>query len=184
MSTTKTAIEKPERTTADIRLELFEGVNQEFSDFLSSIAEQDAMTPEQVDEVSKSLAGTVAKRDSLAKLIFALEESATVLREREKRIAVRRQEFEKIANLVRSSVLVCLQNNPAGIVKRVDGLENSFRVHANPPKVEITSEEDLPGQYITYIPQPDKNKIKEALKGGEEVPGARIADTTYRLEIK
>lgn len=178
------AIEKAERTLADVRQELWEGSEELFQQFLASIAEQAELTPEQQGVVGDYLAGTIEKRDRLAHFILQLDETAAMLREREKRLADRRHEYESLASMFRGSILAHLQNNPAGIVKRVDGMESSFRVKANPPKVEIVSETELPGEFINYVPQPDKRAIKEALESGKEVPGARIGETTYHLDIR
>jgi hypothetical protein len=56
----------------------------------------------------------------------------------------------------------------------------------NPPSVEIYDTMSIPAEY-TYTPEPvvkiDKVKIKEAIKAGKEVPGAKLESST-RLRIK
>lgn len=179
-----TAIVQKEKTLADLRQELFDGSNELFEQFLASIAEQSALTPEQSGKVGEYLAGAVEKRDKLAALVLELEEHADVLDARAKRLSEAARQPRKIAQMIRSSVLANLQNNPAGIIRRVDGLESSFRVAKNPAKVEIVSLEDIPDEYGKYEFVPDKRAIKDALEDGKEVPGAQMAETTYRLEIR
>lgn len=177
------------RTLADIKNELWLGTNELLSQFGASITDQMELTAEQQEVMGDYLQGTIEKRDRLASCIKAIEEEAERIREREKQLAERRHELEKVASLFRSSILIGLQNwkRPDGsctAITRVDGLESSFRVQKNPAKVEITDESAIPGQFITYKPQIELRTIKDALDRGEEVPGARISDTTYRLVIK
>lgn len=179
-----TAIQKTERTLAEIRLELWQGSDELYQQFLASITEQVELTAEQQETIGNYLSGVVEKRDKLADFIKSLEEEAERLRGREKVMADRRHEFESLAKMFRSSVLTAMQNNPAGIVLRVDGHESSFRVKKNPPRVDVFNEELLPGQFIKYAPVADKTAIKDALDAGQEVPGARIADPSYRLDIR
>ena len=49
----------------------------------------------------------------------------------------------------------------------------------NPPAVQIDDEKSIPSAYITVVPVsyvPDKKRISEALKSGEEVPGCRLTN--------
>lgn len=65
----------------------------------------------------------------------------------------------------------------------------SISIRKNPPSVEITNTDDLPFSFWRTpeqkppAPAPDKDAIKLALKRGEDVPGARLNQTT-RLDIK
>lgn len=60
----------------------------------------------------------------------------------------------------------------------------TMRVQLNPPRVEV-NEAVLPAQYFDIIPetqQPNKARIKAALKAGEEVKGAQLVqDKTLRI---
>ena len=51
-----------------------------------------------------------------------------------------------------------------------------IKLGLNPPKVEVLNASLLPERYVrrTLTTAPDKTAIKEALKAGENVPGARI----------
>ena len=60
------------------------------------------------------------------------------------------------------------------------------KVRKNPASVQISEVEAIPSLYCRVVParyEPDKSAIKEAIKSGEEVPGATLIQTT-RLDIK
>ncbi len=53
-----------------------------------------------------------------------------------------------------------------------------------PPSVSIEEEEIIPNKYkITQAPKVDKQKILDALKQGQRVPGARLVDDRVYLKI-
>lgn len=60
------------------------------------------------------------------------------------------------------------------------------KLRKNPVSVQISEVEAIPSLYCRIVParyEPDKTAIKEAIKNGEEVPGASLVQTS-RLEIK
>ena len=59
------------------------------------------------------------------------------------------------------------------------------KIQKNPPKVVIFDEQDLPAKFVEIVQTQRINKvaIKEALKAGESVDGARI-DQGFSLRIK
>jgi hypothetical protein len=63
-------------------------------------------------------------------------------------------------------------------VTELSGDDRRFKLSASAPRVDIFSENDLPGSFVRekVIHEPDKDLIKEALKRGEEVPGARLLE--------
>ena len=60
-------------------------------------------------------------------------------------------------------------------------------IQKNPAAVDIFDALSIPADYMTTpkppAPAPDKAKIKDAIKAGQEVPGARLTQST-RLSIK
>ena len=50
----------------------------------------------------------------------------------------------------------------------------SFGIQKNPPSIEIWDEYAIGQEYIKTIYEIDRTKIKNALKAGEEVNGARL----------
>jgi chromosome segregation ATPase len=89
-----------------------------------------------------------------------------------------------------------LQDRKRSLVNRMDGLKNYLKgqmeaanmpkiktathtisLQNNPPAVNIYDQEQIPASFLTIIPeqyQPDKKRISEALKAGEQVPGAEL----------
>ena len=63
----------------------------------------------------------------------------------------------------------------------------ALKIKKNPPSVVIDSPDMIPAEFMKAPPPPppsiDKVAIKEALKSGTEVPGARL-NQELRLEIK
>ena len=74
-----------------------------------------------------------------------------------------------------------LKNNLLSVMKTLERPKiktqfNSFSIRKNPPSVAITDEAEIPEVFfITPAPVVSKSAILEALKRGEEVPGAQLA---------
>lgn len=62
--------------------------------------------------------------------------------------------------------------------------EHKVSLRKNAPSVEVFDQEQLPSDYIRVKCEPDKTAIKAALKAGNEVPGARLADPTTSISIR
>jgi vacuolar-type H+-ATPase subunit H len=152
-----------------------------FEEFFRSIVEQESFDDSQKEELAKYLQGAIEKRDRLGEFIARMEAEAEAIRGEEKRLGERRKGFEKIADSIRSSIH---QQMLDWGVKKVEGKLFTFAVQANPASVEITDESLIPGDYIDYKPQVDRNKLKDALKAGQEVPGARLVTDRTSLRIK
>lgn len=93
---------------------------------------------------------------------------------------------EKIAKGLRDYLK---ENMERAGIEKIECPMFSIGIRKNPPAVEITSTDDLPFAFWKTpepkppVPAPDKAAIKDALKRGEDVPGARMSQST-RLEIK
>jgi hypothetical protein len=72
-------------------------------------------------------------------------------------------------------------------IERIDCPMFSISIRSNPPSVDVFDQLQVPiGYMITPLPppdRPDKALIKEALKAGKDVPGARLTQG-QRLVIK
>lgn len=152
-----------------------------FEEFFQSIVEQEGFDETQKTELAAYLEGAIEKRDRLGDFIVRMEAEAEAIRAEEKRLASRRQGFEKIANCMRDSIH---QQMLEWQIKKVEGARFTFAVQKNPASVEIVNEAEIPGDFIDYKPQVDRNKVKEALKAGQEVPGARLVDDRTSLRIR
>lgn len=107
----------------------------------------------------------------------AIKQAETALAQRRARIAARREWLE-------GYLLVNMQR--CGISKIEHPLA-TISLRANPGKVLIIDEAAIPWEFMRQPPQPpaapEKTLIRDALKRGEDVPGARL-EVTQRVEIK
>ena len=152
---------------------------ENFQEFFDSIVEQNALSPEQQTALGEAIKKSIEKRDRLGAFLERLELEAELLAKEEKRLAGRRQQFERIGECFRDSIHA--QMKEWGVVK-AEGQKFTFTVKKNPPSVEVTDEAAIPPEFIDYKPSVNKTGLKLALSEGE-VPGARLTQST-RLEIK
>lgn len=115
------------------------------------------------------------KAGNIAIFIRNLDSEAKLIKEEEDRLKARRQAIEN----KRDRIKEFLQSNMelAGIDK-LKTTTHTISIQNNPPAVQITNEDVIPGKFLTLIPQHyevSKKAILEALKLGEEVPGAEIS---------
>jgi len=91
---------------------------------------------------------------------------------------------ERVAQGLRDYLKSCMES--AGIEK-IECPLWKVSIQKNPPAVEIFDTLSIPAAYMTepkpVPPAPDKALIKQAIKDGFEVPGARMTQST-RLAIK
>ncbi len=62
--------------------------------------------------------------------------------------------------------------------------EATLSVGTGPPKVIITDEAKVPDIMCRIVREPMKNKIRQAIKDGETVPGAVLSNGEDRLTIR
>ena len=71
-------------------------------------------------------------------------------------------------------------------LERIECPMFAISIRSNPPSVDVFESLQVPSKYWRVIPEtcaPDKTLIKEALKSGVDVPGARLTQS-QRLVIK
>ena len=113
-----------------------------------------------------------------------LEATATAIKEAETAMASRRKAIEHRAAGLRRYALSAMQ------VAGVPSIECPYfklSVRKNPPAVEVFDAAQIPAQFMRTPepppPAPDKKAITEAIKAGQEVPGARLV-SGERLEVR
>lgn len=76
-------------------------------------------------------------------------------------------------------------NMEASGISSIDCPEYSLKIKQCPPAVVIDSEATLPDEFMLppKSPEPDKTKLKAALKEGRQIDGVTLKQST-RLEIK
>ena len=111
------------------------------------------------------------KAESYAIVMKNLDASIDALKQEEKRLKDKRQALENH----KSSLKQRLESEMirTGKTKFKTG-RFSFGIQKNPPSIEIWDEYAIGQEYIKTIYEIDRTKIKNALKAGEEVNGARL----------
>ncbi|MBW7657724.1 siphovirus Gp157 family protein [Tepidimonas charontis] len=151
---------------------------------LEKLAELD-LPDEVVQDTLEGLKGEIeVKAANVAAFVRNLEATAAAIRQAEESMAARRKALEARAERIRSYLLANLQ--ACGITK-IECPWFVVAIRKNPPSAEIVDEALLPERFLVAPPppppRPDKRAILEALKAGEEVPGARLTQGV-RVEIR
>lgn len=151
------------------------------TDYLTALAELDELqeqgivTPEIVADTLEGLSGEWSdKALNVAKYIATVEAEAAALKEVEQRKAAQRKALESRADGLRRYLLSECQRT--GLTPK--DAEISIRLGKS-SAVVIDDEAALPDDYKREIPasyQPDKTLIKQSIKDGYPVPGARIEE--------
>jgi hypothetical protein len=149
------------------------------------LAEQGELDPQMIADTLESLDGQLEEKAvTIAQFTRNLDATAEAVREAGKAMLERAARIEKRAESIRNYLLFQLEF--AGVSK-IECPWFVVRVKRNPPAVVIDDEHSLPPMYLTQpeppAPRPDKVKIRDDLKAGLEVPGARLVQSD-RLEIK
>jgi len=113
-----------------------------------------------------------------------LEATAAAIKQAEADMAARRKAMENRADGLKRYIFESM--TVAGIEK-IECPHFRLAIKNNPAAVEIFEPGLVPASFMRTPepppPAPDKTAIKEALKAGQDVPGARLT-SGQRLEIK
>jgi hypothetical protein len=140
---------------------------------------------EVVADTLEGMAGEIeVKATNVAMFVRNLEAGAEAIKEAEARMAARRKAIENRAKRIRAYLQGQMERT--GITK-IECPYFKLAVRDNPPAVVIDQEGSIPERFMRTPepppPAPDKKAIADALKAGEEVPGAHL-ERGKRLEIK
>lgn len=117
-------------------------------------------------------------------VIRNLQATAEAIKEAEAQMAARRKAFENRAQYMLDRLKLGMEI--AG-VQKIECPEFSISIKKNPESVDIYESGLIPASFMRQAepppPTPDKTAIKNALKAGLEVPGAKLVQAT-RLEVK
>lgn len=124
------------------------------------------------------------KAQNVAYAVKNLEAMATAIKTAEGDMAARRKAIENRVEHIREYLKTCM--DVAG-VEKIDCPHFALSVKKNPPSVDVFEPGLIPAEYMKKPPppaaSPDKTAIKDAIKAGAEIPGAKLVQGT-RLEIK
>lgn len=142
----------------------------------------DSQAPEGLEELATAdTEEAIALRDQAADLILAAEDSAADDRKWVKRIEQRARWKERLAEKFKFGLKLFMEMKG---IREIQGYATRFVLHKNPASVFILDEQRIPEEYMNFKPVPDKEKIKEALLAGKEVPGCTLRADSSHLEIK
>lgn len=124
------------------------------------------------------------KAKAVAMFARNLEASAEAIKQAEKQMADRRKALENKADKVRQYLL---DNMLKTGISKIDCPYFSLSVRKNPPAVEIIQQDMIPMEYFDIPPMPapqlNKNRLKDDLKNGVIVDGAKLTQG-HSLQIK
>lgn len=150
---------------------------------LEALAEMEDLPQEAIADSLEGLSGTFEdKAVNVGAYIRTLEAEASSIEDAWKHMERRQQSLKRHAGRLKDYLK--RQMERTGLMK----VKNHYlllRMQANPPGVAIEDEERIPDRYkqTEIAVKLLRSEIASALKAGEEVPGARLEQTT-RLVIQ
>ena len=149
------------------------------------LADSGELDPLVIADTLESLDGELNdKAVTIAQFTRNLDATAQAVAEAGKAMLARAERIRKRADSIRAYLLFQLE---FAQVSKIESPWFVISVRRNPPSVVIDDERDIPAEFITQpeppAPRPDKGAIRDAIKAGRDVPGARLVQSD-RLEIK
>lgn len=156
----------------------------EYRDAATKLAELD-LDAQTVADTLEGLSGDLeTKAQNVAFFVRNLEATAAAIKQAEADMAARRKAMENRADGLKRYIFESM--TVAGIEK-IECPHFRLAIKNNPAAVDVFEPGLVPASFMrTPEPPPpalDKTAIKEALKAGQDVPGARLT-SGRRLEIK
>lgn len=147
------------------------------------LAELD-LDPQTLADTLESMSGQLeVKAQNVAFVARNIEALAASIKEAESAMATRRKALENRAASLRAYLL---RNMQLAGVQKIEGPYLRMSIKSNPAAVDVFDAAQIPADYMRQPepppPAPDKTAIKEALKSGVDVPGARLTQS-QRLDI-
>jgi hypothetical protein len=150
---------------------------------IAQILGEEEWTEETESRLEKLELALEAKVENIVKFCATLGAFTAAAKAEEERISARRRTAEARVAKLKAYMKQCLEQ-----AERTEVIAGTHKVtiQNNPPSVEIETEWLIPPRYNVIIPESfriDKKAIADALKKGEEVPGAKLVRGTS-LRIK
>jgi hypothetical protein len=128
-----------------------------------------------IEDTLSSLEGAIEdKAANIALFVRGMESDTTVIDAEIKRLTERKRAITNRVNGLKTYLRA--QMEAANLLK-IKTPTHTISLQNNPPAVNIYDQERIPAAFLTIIPEsfvPDKKRISEALKAGEQVPGAEL----------
>ena len=148
---------------------------------LASLLETEELTPELEQALVINQDQLQAKANNYAKVIVNIQSDADAIDAEIKRLKAIKESKERAITRLKETV------KNAMIVSNIEKIESPlFKLSIRKSEaVEVDMLEGLPSEFVNIknVMTPDKLAIKEAIKRGEFVLGARLVDN-FNLQIK
>ena len=142
---------------------------------VKELLENEDIEPEIMQDTLESIeAAMEVKAKNIAILVQGLGSDASIIKAEEQRLAQRRKAIENKQKWLKDYLKS--QMEYAGI-DRFKTPTHTISLQNNPPALKITDEGAIPANFLAVIPERyevDKAALKDALKAGEEIPGAEL----------
>jgi seryl-tRNA synthetase len=148
---------------------------------LASLLETEELTPELEQALVINQDQLQAKANNYAKVIVNIQSDADAIDAEIKRLKAMKESKERAITRLKEAV------KNAMLVSNIEKIESPlFKLSIRKSEaVEVDMLEGLPSEFVNIknVMTPDKLAIKEAIKRGEFVLGARLVDN-FNLQIK
>lgn len=156
----------------------------EYRDAAEKLADLD-LDDQTIADTLEGLAGTLeVKATNVAMFARNLEATAAAIKDAEANMAKRRKAIEARAERMFAYLK---QNMDVSRITKIESPYLRIAIRNNPAAVHIDAESQIPAEFWKQAPAPppalDKKAIAEAIKSGQEIPGAHMESST-RLEVK
>ena len=159
-------------------------IANEYQAMIERLENSDLYAQTIADTIEGASGDLELKATNVAMYIRNLEASADDIKQAEKAMAERRKAIETKAESIKRYLLESMKR--VGVTK-IESPYFALTIKKNPPKLVIDDAGLIPGELYVYPeappPMPDNERIKNMLKNGETVEGARL-EQGERLEIK
>ena len=133
-------------------------------------------------EGSTELMAIEEKALNISKWMANLNSEADAYENEIKRLTDHKRAADNKVKWLKQYLQTCMET--AGLQKIKAGTF-SLTLQKNPPKLIVDDEKAIPASYLTIIPEHtevNKAELKDALKNGNEIPGARLeCGTSLRI---
>jgi hypothetical protein len=151
---------------------------------IERLMEMDDLPPDVLRDTLEMVEGDFAdKVKAIVQAIRNLDAAGDAISAEAKAMAMRATRVYKRADNIRGYLMFQML---AAEKPRFEFPEFTVAVRDNPEAVVINDGAEIPAKYMTVIPeetQPNKKALKDAIKGGEEIPGVWL-QRSQKLEVK
>jgi hypothetical protein len=151
---------------------------RQLADMLDADDLSDAVRAQAEEIQSLILAGLIpAKVEAYCHVIARQTADADLLRDEERRLAVRRRIREASVDRMKAALKAAMESTEQ---KKMVAGSWTVTVQSSPPSLDIANGAEIPDAYM--IPQPptvDRLRLREAVKGGLAVPGVTLKSGTH-----